>query len=566
MLQIFVSDNDAPKKQPPASVYLQPVEWNDWWEYRNVYYAKYRTQSGAFLKLGQVKIQDPAAQPSDNPKHPLPVGFREEILPEGLVSLGQSDAYYDSIGQLADLERTSFCIAMRDAVWNSSPIVENKAAPAVRKSLLREVALTTVRGEWSRTLRHDTDASHYNVRYGLEEFYIEFIVNPDLIPRTNLHAVVGRNGVGKTTLLRRVAKLLATGSPDPAEVASESLQVFDENGSDESVLAGVQYVSWSAFDSFQSTSNWVLGSGVNYSQIGIDGIFKSDSEGRLRRPVVRPGTKIEFNFLSGVRKDREYESGRLEESSERDESTSSPEESFVRAFGLVIENDRTQLWLNALDALDTDPVFRKLPLLSRLREHANRASGGSLSEPLDGETLVSEFKEQLSDGHKVVLLTTTYLAATLAEQTLVILDEPEAHLHPPLLSSLMRCLSEMLASKNAMAIVATHSPVVLQEVPSNCVWKLKRNMSGRTKWKAERPSIETFGEDVGALTHEVFELEADESGYSTMLQELAAKHDTYEDALSSIGNRLGVAGRSLLRSLIALEHPTHRDRVRTRRS
>ena len=62
-----------------------------------------------------------------------------------------------------------------------------------------------------------------------------------------------------------------------------------------------------------------------------------------------------------------------------------------------------------------------------------------------------------------------------ALRTLVLLDEPEAHLHPPLLSAFTRALSDLLIYRNGVAIIATHSPVVLQEVPKSCVWKLRRS-------------------------------------------------------------------------------------------
>lgn len=81
---------------------------------------------------------------------------------------------------------------------------------------------------------------------------------------------------------------------------------------------------------------------------------------------------------------------------------------------------------------------------------------------------------KLSSGHKIVLLTITRLVETVEERTLVLLDEPEAHLHPPLLSALVRALSDLLINRNGVGIIATHSPVVLQEVPRSCVWKVRR--------------------------------------------------------------------------------------------
>src|SRR4029077_1742647 len=103
----------------------------------------------------------------------------------------------------------------------------------------------------------------------------------------------------------------------------------------------------------------------------------------------------------------------------------------------------------------------------------------------------------LSTGHKIVLLTLTRLVETVEERTLILFDEPESHLHPPLLSAFIRALSDLLIDRNGVAVIATHSPVVLQEVPACCAWKLQR-YGGLLE--AERPEAETFGENVGVLT------------------------------------------------------------------
>ena len=82
--------------------------------------------------------------------------------------------------------------------------------------------------------------------------------------------------------------------------------------------------------------------------------------------------------------------------------------------------------------------------------------------------------KRMSSGHAIVLLTVTKLVETVEEKTLVLLDEPESHLHPPLLSAFTLALSDLLVNRNGVVIIATHSPVVLQEVPKSCVSILRR--------------------------------------------------------------------------------------------
>lgn len=154
----------------------------------------------------------------------------------------------------------------------------------------------------------------------------------------------------------------------------------------------------------------------------------------------------------------------------------------------------------------------------------------------------------MSSGHKIVLLTITALVNLVEEKTLVLMDEPESHLHPPLLSAFTRALSELLHDRNGVAIVATHSPVVVQEVPRSCVWKLNR--SG-LEWRKDRPERETFGENVGLLTKEVFGLEVSKSGFHAMLQEEVEKGGTFDEVVAAFRQKIGMEGLAILMSMIA---------------
>ena len=153
----------------------------------------------------------------------------------------------------------------------------------------------------------------------------------------------------------------------------------------------------------------------------------------------------------------------------------------------------------------------------------------------------------MSSGHAIVLLTISRLIATVEEKTLVIIDEPESHLHPPLLAAFLRALSELLHDRNGVAVIATHSPVVLQEIPRSCVWKIYRIGHSIS---ISRPEIETFAENVGILTCEVFGLEVFLSGFHYLLTESVAKGMTYDEILGEYGDQIGGEGRAILAVLV----------------
>ncbi len=168
----------------------------------------------------------------------------------------------------------------------------------------------------------------------------------------------------------------------------------------------------------------------------------------------------------------------------------------------------------------------------------------------DGEAFVNLFRT-LSSGHKVVLKIMTEITAHIDGNapSLVLVDEPETHLHPPLLAALLRSLRLCLARFDGYAVVATHSPVVLQETPSRHVRVIRRMDDSTT---AARPVIETFGESIGLITEDVFNLDDGATGWHEALRLLADEHDL-ESIEVLLGGRLGFAARSYLASLGAIE-------------
>jgi len=197
---------------------------------------------------------------------------------------------------------------------------------------------------------------------------------------------------------------------------------------------------------------------------------------------------------------------------------------------------RVRRWQQALRTLESDPIFQEHELAQLATFDHEAASEG-----------VARYFERLSSGHKVVLLTITRLVELVEEKTLVLLDEPEGHLHPPLLSAFIRALSDLLVQRNGVALVATHSPVVLQEVPRECVWILNRTGS---RSRVDRPIGETFGEGFGVLAREVFGLELTSSGYNELIRKAVDEaNGNYTSVVSAFNGKLGSEGRAVARAL-----------------
>ena len=313
----------------------------------------------------------------------------------------------------------------------------------------------------------------------------------------------GRNGVGKTTLLNNMVNaLLDRGAVgETGYFATVSPRSDEPDLLDNDYFAGVVSISFSAFDPFtppndQPDSNV----GMRYYYVG------------LKKRVSQQGLKDKDD----LRRDFKI--------------------SLEICFALIAKKER---WINAVRTLESDFNFAEMDLC----ELTNINNQDELDER------AGTLFQRMSSGHAIVLLTITKLVETVEEKTLVLLDEPESHLHPPLLSAFTRALSDLLVNRNGVAIIATHSPVVLQEVPKSCVSILRRT---RLIANVDRPESETFAENVGVLTREVFGLEVSKSGFHSLLANSVAEGKSYEEVEEEYQNQLGFEGKTILRSMIMM--------------
>jgi predicted ATPase len=503
----------VPSKAKGAVAYLNRDDWDDWGKYCTQFYLTVIDDVGQHHGIGQIKIGQCGLKP-----HPfaveLPAGHRKPDVPhvfdelaEVFFSVGQDDDYYANLGALGDALREQILTSLRDVAFDTAHCERAKDEDVMGESLLRSVTITTVIGQFRRMAHGDARLTRFKFTYhapkrfgdGAPPFILDFSVNPESPIPTNVHVLIGRNGVGKTMLLSMMAKALV--AKDAAAKQSGKFE-FNELGRNET-FANVVAVSFSAFDEADLLPEQKLGqNGLGYSYIGIR---DWESEAPVAHIVTKTPAVLAREFVESLRECR------------------------IGA--------RRTTWESVMNILQSDPVFRAAELTAII--------GKNLSDTDEQDEVLRIFKS-LSSGHKIVLLTLTRLVEKVEEKTLVLIDEPEAHLHPPLLSALTRAVSELLVKRNGVAIVATHSPVILQEVPKSCVWILNRIL---TDSKAERPAFETFAEGAGILGREVFQLELSQSGYHRILMNLRKTATSYEDAIQQLDGELGAEGKAVLRAM-----------------
>ena len=446
--------------------------WNDY-GYETLFHPVIHLSRDENVNLDNVKILKLGQEGGRTEVKPV-----FEQLDESYCSLGQELAYYEMLLDLSPEIRSAYLTAIRDAAADPVVRLRFEDTNGFRTSLLRwgtaeralkdapAILIDGIEGYdgYESTVVPDMDFT-FHTKLGSNVFATDFRFSKvDGLPG-RVNAIIGYNGTGKTQLL---ANLAWVARADLRSRQSESrIAKYGHLDPKDIRFGRVVAVSYSAFDTFELPK----------------------SEGQLE----------DFGYTyCGLR--RPENTSRALGLKEPGEITKEIEEAIKR---IATPNRRNSL-KNALKPLMNEPSFsrngHKLDFLS---------SDGGWRE---------EFNS-LSSGHKISVNIIVQLVSALQQRSLVLIDEPESHLHPPLLAALMKGIGVALESHNSYAVLATHSPVVLQEIAGCYTHVLRRHGTSNS---VEKPEIETFGENIGILTRHVFNLDNSQSDYVGALRKLAS--------------------------------------------
>lgn len=126
-----------------------------------------------------------------------------------------------------------------------------------------------------------------------------------------------------------------------------------------------------------------------------------------------------------------------------------------------------------------------------------------LEERIEDMKLDLEDINKFSSGQKIILLSLLNLMLKVSERTLVIIDEPELFLHPPLLKGYILAIEEIIREGNGVCLFATHSSIVLQEIPHTNVKEIEYDFD-RKRSVFLPVKIKTFGESVSYINDTIF--------------------------------------------------------------
>lgn len=475
-------------------IYLKQDNWDDF-SFKTTFQAYYLGQ-----RLGSVKIGFKGMEQHQNTYTNIPKNFQH--LGNDYFSLWQSEKDYKNVCELNKHLNINIFAQLNDIAYDPLLLEKFSNEESLQISLFREITEFQCREQFHRIATGGSVLTNYHFVVDINSsdspVELTFDVIPKTKPSSNVHVLIGRNGIGKTNLIRELICDICGENTDRIKMK------YDDQATD-TTFANALCVAFSPFDDYSKVIQLESNPYEGYPRCFYIGLDRNNND------LLK---NIEQQFLTDLK-------------------------------GCFASEEKIKRWNKTMDILGSDPMFEAINI-GRLTGESHFRKDGT-----EEKLTISKAKELfsfLSSGHKCVLSIITSCVSKLEEKSIIFIDEPENHLHPPLLASLMQALSFLLNDRNGVAIISTHSPVVLQEVPKSCVWILNRFGD---EWIGKRPEFETFGADIGSLTREVFGLEVLKSGYHKMIKDVVDYAESREEVLEMFESNLGNEALGLVNILWA---------------
>lgn len=513
-MKFYVKEKrDFPRYEP--GIHLVKDNWNDY-GYVTLFEAHYVDGSeNPPINIGSVSIAnivdaEQARKNKGTQKWPsystfdkLPKEF--ESLADSYVSLGNLE-YYENLKSIISIKNMfDTLMKMKDIALDIEKFDKVQDIEVIENSFLRGVSAFTVKNQLHRVAMGGEKLIEYDFDFiftkkDQNKFNIKFHVNPDSELPTNVYTLIGNNGSGKTTIIQDLASACLTTNKKVVSGFSNDIEaklIVNEGSEQQIFFESIIYVSFSPFDSLKEDF---------FEKKPEDLVFKyiGNSKYKDGEHLIKSPKELTIDLNENIKK-------------------------------INKDKQRIEMWNEALVKLSFDDEIDQIASVNTFN-NANVANNNN--------TYLDKLGK-LSAGQKIILLGLSALISQVNEKTLVIIDEPESYLHPPLVSAYIRILTDILNRMNGVGIIATHSPIILQEIPKSCV----RIISKQDKEIVIKiPKIETFGENIGIIMDEIFGLDIRNSGFYKFFDSLV--QEDIERAKSLLISNIGTEAEVYLRILL----------------
>lgn len=463
--------------------------WNDY-SYKTRY-RLYYWKDGKGTSIGEVKIMKKDSP--DTSEH-LPNVFIS--LGNDFCSLGTNLQYYRNMQQVFGDEAHIILDQLCDVAFYESIYKKFERDGIFRTSLIRENESEKARREgryiiYGRDLEDAYSFSYqFKLPYKGNDVEIAFNYRPSGEDYERIIGLIGENGVGKTTLIKKILNSLIN---NDNKYFTRLRPLF----------SSVLMISYSPFDHY---------------------------------PIESDDSPFFIN----------YEYSGLMKGEETMYTTKEQVEILIKNIKIIYRRNQKHYsrWLGFVNKVITATKLE--PLLTPNDDDIDVNEEGLL-----------ELCVNASSGETMFLYSISAIMAKIRSDSLIIMDEPEQHLHPSAVTALMHSVYKILTLYDSYALISTHSPYVIRELVSPNV--LIFNRFG-DELSVNRIGIECFGEDVSVLSDVVFGNMSKEKRYEKFIEDVVIANEyDYDSSISALQkgpNSLSLNAKLLVRTIINKQHET----------